>query len=213
MNNSKEQEKLLENESAVENQRSLRHLYAAMKVYGRVLDVGCNSGFFSQYMPSNVNEYIGIDSDPALIGKATTLYGTKKRFHFQVCDFESVEHLPFEPESFDCVVCMEVIEHLDDCQPILQKMREVLMPDGLLILSTPAPILTGKDYNPDHKHEYLPDKLQLLLQKTGYRAVGLQLVSQNEYRWFRLLQIWTARKKTNKVGMADGEQMPAKNLP
>lgn len=47
------------------------------------------------------------------------------------------EALPFDNDEFDCVVSIDVLEHLDTEQPFLIELRRVLRPDGRLIVTVP----------------------------------------------------------------------------
>ena len=47
------------------------------------------------------------------------------------------ERLPFEANTFDCVVLIDVLEHLEHDQPILMEIRRILRPGGRLIATTP----------------------------------------------------------------------------
>ncbi|MBI4661673.1 MAG: methyltransferase domain-containing protein [Verrucomicrobia bacterium] len=80
--------------------RSARAEYIARRfrdyLTGSILDVGCDRAALRQLVP-NV-QYTGID-----IGGAPDL----------VIDLEATERLPFDNEGFDCVVCSDVLEHLD----------------------------------------------------------------------------------------------------
>lgn len=47
------------------------------------------------------------------------------------------EELPFEKESFDVIVALEVIEHLENPRHMMRVLNKLLKPGGHLILSTP----------------------------------------------------------------------------
>lgn len=46
-------------------------------------------------------------------------------------------YLPFADNSFDKVICSEVLEHIQNYQGVLQEIRRVLKPDGVLAISVP----------------------------------------------------------------------------
>lgn len=49
----------------------------------------------------------------------------------------SVYELPFESESFDVVLCLSVLEHLETPQKAIEEMKRVLKPGGRIIVSVP----------------------------------------------------------------------------
>jgi ubiquinone/menaquinone biosynthesis C-methylase UbiE len=47
--------------------------------------------------------------------------------------------LPFPDESFDCVFCLELLEHLVTPLTLLEEIRRVLEADGRAVISVPSP--------------------------------------------------------------------------
>lgn len=97
----------------------------------------------------------------------------------------------FATESFDLVVSVEVLEHVEDDERFVSEVNRVLKPGGSFIMTTP-----NGDYvenqNPDHKRHYTRHQLFALLQKHfenvrieyaivggRYRKVGLMPWSLN----------------------------------
>lgn len=97
-----------------------------------ILDVGCGNGNISRFLGSKGFKVLGIDISESSIMKARYLNG-----------FENVSfrHLAAEEligiEKFDVVVCSEVIEHLDNPQLVVDQLRKLLNPGGLLIVTVP----------------------------------------------------------------------------
>lgn len=50
----------------------------------------------------------------------------------------SITELPFENDSFDLILCLDVLEHLENDLAALEELKRVLRPGGLIILSVPA---------------------------------------------------------------------------
>jgi|GEM_PF-2201613 len=103
----------------------------------RVLDIGCQYGVFSLYLAEKGAQVTGMDISPRWIARCQREACAKfpdKKFNFLAGD---AQVLPFEDETFDIVVCSEVIEHVDHPGNVLSEINRVLLPGGVLVLSTP----------------------------------------------------------------------------
>lgn len=97
----------------------------------RCLDLGCGDGGTSGvHLVSNGYEYVGADI-------SETAVATAKEKGLEAIRISDAGELPFEGNSFDAVVCFEVIEHLFDVEAALTEIKRVLKPGGVVILSTP----------------------------------------------------------------------------
>jgi SAM-dependent methyltransferase len=82
----------------------------------------------------------------------------------------------------DVVVAGEIIEHLDAPGPFLRAMRELLKPEGLLVVTTPnayrllnflAPASGSELIHPDHTAWHSPHTLRNLLARNGWAVEGM----------------------------------------
>ncbi len=97
-----------------------------------VLDVGCGEGFFGEQLRHRgATTVAGIEFDEAAAAAART-----RLTQVVQGDIQTVP-LPFEPGSFDAVVCADVLEHLTDPWRTLTRLRTYLAPGGLLVASIP----------------------------------------------------------------------------
>jgi SAM-dependent methyltransferase len=85
----------------------------------KCLEVGCGRGAFQDL----VADYTGVD----LSGSVAPLFHKP----FVACD---AANLPFERESFDALWSITMLEHVPNPEAVLQEMRRVLRPGGLLYL-------------------------------------------------------------------------------
>ncbi len=108
----------------------------------RILDVGCGEGrhTIGAYLAANVTA-IGVDLCEKDLETARQRArdfedtdNANKSIHFQACN---ALELPFEDDSFDKVICSEVLEHIPDYQGVLREINRVLKPNGLLAVSVP----------------------------------------------------------------------------
>jgi SAM-dependent methyltransferase len=93
---------------------------------------------------------------------------------------EAVAGLGLDPA--DVVIAGEVIEHLDAPGPFLRAMRELLRPEGVLVVTTPnayrllnflAPVAGIELIHPDHTAWHSPHTLRNLLERNGWQVEGM----------------------------------------
>jgi 2-polyprenyl-3-methyl-5-hydroxy-6-metoxy-1,4-benzoquinol methylase len=96
----------------------------------RVLDVGCGTGRYTAFARDAGNTMVGLE----LVQRAAR---TASMRGLAVLIGDSEKPFPFKPESFDCAMCVEVIEHLIEPTVTLAEINRCLKPDGMLFISTP----------------------------------------------------------------------------
>ena len=98
-----------------------------------VLDAGCGEGFVATYLAQRLPglPLLGTDSRREAVAFAKTQ--NPPSTGWMVGDVSS---LPLKDESVPVVLCVEVLEHLDDPWAVLEELRRVC--SGALILSVPS---------------------------------------------------------------------------
>ena len=97
----------------------------------KFLEIGCGLGYFSERAVGLGAEVTGLDIGEKLIEKVKQRVPKGKFF------VASASNLPFRNESFDVVLCTEVIEHVDKQKAALSEMLRVLKRRGVLAITTP----------------------------------------------------------------------------
>jgi 2-polyprenyl-3-methyl-5-hydroxy-6-metoxy-1,4-benzoquinol methylase len=144
----------------------------------RALDVGCSSGYLAARLTERGSTVVGLERDAEAAAEARAICDD-----VVVGDVESME-LPFEPASFDLVLCGDVLEHLRDPGAFLTRVRPLIRPGGRLVLSTPnvanwalrLRLLAGRWTYSDrglldrtHVHLFTRRTLTETLERAGYR--------------------------------------------
>lgn len=97
---------------------------------GRLLDVGCSIGLFLHLARERGWNGIGIEFAPRALAYAREQYG------LEVID-TPLEDAPFEPESFDAVGLLSVLEHTNEPRRMLGDCARVLRPGGAIYIVVP----------------------------------------------------------------------------
>ena len=77
---------------------------------------------------------------------------------------ESLYNIPFKDKSFDGVISLEVIEHMDNVDLYLSELRRVLKVGGKIVFSTPLRRPDGQLQDPYHVCEYSAESLEETLK-------------------------------------------------
>ncbi len=99
-----------------------------------VLDVGCAGGFMSEAIAGRGARVSGIDPAAGAIAAAS---GHAKKSGLDIDYRKGVgEALPHADETFDAVVCVDVLEHVSDLGQTLSEIARVLRPGGRFFFDT-----------------------------------------------------------------------------
>lgn len=98
-----------------------------------VLDVGSGGAWLAQALKNAGKQIISFDISPKNTKAAISKYPFEN--HHAVTG--DVYALPFAPNSIDCIVTSEVIEHVPDPASFLACLLKVLKPQGKLVVTTP----------------------------------------------------------------------------
>jgi ubiquinone/menaquinone biosynthesis C-methylase UbiE len=148
------------NLSYINNYVFQRHLFAYQTISQQhlagkqVLELGCGEGYGMELLSPHADLYLAVDK------KRPAGISFSNRAKFKQC------HLPYladiNDNSFDTVICFQVIEHIKDDTCLLKEIKRVLKPGGTLFLTTPNK-LASLSRNPFHIREYLPLQMQALV--------------------------------------------------
>jgi 2-polyprenyl-6-hydroxyphenyl methylase/3-demethylubiquinone-9 3-methyltransferase len=97
-----------------------------------VLDLGCAGGFMAEALDDRGAKVVGIDPAKDAIAAARAHAGDRDITY----DVGVGEALPYEDASYDAVVCVDVLEHVNDLDQVLHEVSRVLKPGGMFLFDT-----------------------------------------------------------------------------
>ncbi|WP_199096100.1 bifunctional 2-polyprenyl-6-hydroxyphenol methylase/3-demethylubiquinol 3-O-methyltransferase UbiG [Dyella sp. ASV21] len=164
----------------------------------RVADVGCGGGLLSEALAKAGAQVTGIDMGEKVI-EIARLHMHESRLEIPGLDIDyrvqsSADLAAAEPESFDAVCCMELIEHVPDPAALVQDLVRMVKPGGVVVMSTlnrtPAAFgaaILGAEYLmrmlPRGTHHYAqflkPSELGRLMRHAGLEVEDVSGLSYN----------------------------------
>jgi SAM-dependent methyltransferase len=142
---------------------------ALTSVRGRVLDAGCGTGGFLAVLRSRRPDLIlfGIEWDAAASRRAQDK-------SLAAIARGSICTLPFADNSFDAVVCADVLCHASvDSHAALAESKRVLRPGGVVVLNMPAYqwLLAAHDHRVHNVRRFTASATTALLRQAGFGPI------------------------------------------
>jgi len=144
---------------------------------GRLLDIGSGDGHFVHHMARHGWEATGIDFSPSALEFARRIH-SGGRF---LCG--TLDDYVFPPGRLDLITLWQVLEHIGEPRPLLQRCHDLLKRGGLLVASVPnidglSSRLTGERWwgldVPRHLVHYSPATLERLLEQAGFGVLHIR---------------------------------------
>src|SRR3989338_5068361 len=151
----------------------------------KVLDAGCGIGLNAFLAARKGHIVTGIDNDSEKIVLAKKMLS---RSNYPNVSFlkNDVTKLQFTNKSFDCVICIEVLEHIENDRKAIQEISKILNEDGLLIVSVPGIGVISR-LNQHHKHHVREGySLPELKKKLGEADLRIKKVIKIEHTYLGL---------------------------
>lgn len=158
-----------------------------------LLDLGCGTGPMLSLW-SSAKRIVGCDISIKTLKKARKKIDTLQKYDLVVCDGE---HLPFLSETFDIIVCTDVIEHTENPSKLLMEIAYILKMKGKLLLSFPnafwkplsfvfeklrikCPEGISRDLSPIAFEEMLRNKRLEIIERRGviYPPYGIKILEK-----------------------------------
>ncbi len=111
-----------------ENQEKVQRRLKALRARvpgGRLLDVGCGTGFIIHLAVGVFDEIHGVDITPAMMARVRTDAGNITLHQ------SPAETMPFADASFDAVTAYSFVDHVADQAALLREVARVLKPGGI----------------------------------------------------------------------------------
>jgi ubiquinone/menaquinone biosynthesis C-methylase UbiE len=125
------------------------------KLKGTLLDLGCGSQPYRQFL-KGVARYVGLDYP-----------STRECLHTKVITdvLGDARTIPFADQSFDGVLCSQVLEHVDQPEKVVQEMSRILKPGGVGLIS--VPFFYNLHMEPHDYFRFSPYGIKKLLERNG----------------------------------------------
>lgn len=158
-----------------------------------MLDLGCGSGALGRHLQGQGQG--GIVFDGLTISTDEAQLASEHYRRVEVADLETV-NLPelFEAASYDIIVCADVLEHIRHPERVLAQCKQLLAPEGQVLLSIPnvaysgliAELMAGEFHyrkegllDETHVHFFTRQTLLRFLQAGGWTVEHFEVIARD----------------------------------
>jgi SAM-dependent methyltransferase len=137
----------------------------------KLLEIGAGMGNLTRQLCPRRELYFATDINPEYLEHLQRMFPHRPSVRICKLDASSLSDFAGFEQQVDTVVCLNVLEHIDDHAGTLASIRTLLEPNGRLILLVPNdPRAFGTlDEAVGHYRRYTPSSLSALLAETGYK--------------------------------------------
>ncbi len=137
----------------------------------RVLEIGSGIGSFTRYLLGR-DLVVATDLNPRYLRILANTFERHTRVEVMPLDLTDFDPAPIAARGIDTILCLNVLEHVEDDRAALRRLHAALVPGGRLLLLVPAhPSLFGAiDRAIDHQRRYDRQGLVAQLREAGFQV-------------------------------------------
>jgi len=161
-----------------------------------VLEIGAGIGNITGRLMGRRLLYVAAEKDPLHLHALRNRFLRTPNVMVQRIDPEAAADLAGMSETFDTVLCLNVLEYLDDPGGVVESLRSTLKKDGALVVLVPnGPALFGSlDRGLGHKRRYNPASVRELLESHDFSVEALdQLNKAGAPPWWLYSRVFGSR--------------------
>jgi SAM-dependent methyltransferase len=149
----------------------------------RVLEIGAGIGNLTRHLAPRRKRYIATDINAEHLSRLVTQLHHRPNLEVRRCDLASAADFEGWESSVDTVVCLNVLEHVEDDRAALRNIYGALEPGGRAIILAPCgrELFGSLDTALGHCRRYTREELSQKLAAAGFRVerlIGFNRVSR-----------------------------------
>ncbi|MGB9734617.1 MAG: glycosyltransferase [bacterium] len=159
------------------NSSTLRSLKEFLpQCIGVFLDISCTEIPYKNLILENAERYIRLDIEDTLNQKVKPDIFWDRR------------HIPLADNSVDCVIAIELFQHLSDVETVLKEIRRVLKTEGKMFFT--VPFLWPLHDMPNDEYRYTPVSLQRHLHNAGFDDIQIRAQGGWDASLAQMIGLW-----------------------
>ncbi|HVM98343.1 MAG TPA: methyltransferase, partial [Candidatus Acidoferrales bacterium] len=137
----------------------------------RVLEIGSGVGSFTQYL-RNREWVVATDNNPHYLELLRNRFARWSNVEVQEINWEHPDFAGLQAQRFDTILCLNVLEHIENDEAALATFAQLLAPGGRLVLQVPAMhwLYGGIDRAIGHARRYQRAELMNKLTAHGFEV-------------------------------------------
>jgi ubiquinone/menaquinone biosynthesis C-methylase UbiE len=151
------------------SQEQRKRLLEVVPMFRKVLDAGCGCGEIMELVAkARACECCGLDIAPSAVARVTE--------RGMMAKVSTLPAVPYPDDSFDVVICLEVLEHVPHPAKAIREFQRVLRPNGTLIVTVP---IGERDEDGSHLHRFSEKGIRSLVG-ARFRVAGCEELTADD---------------------------------
>ncbi len=160
--------------------KKARELFEEKGVKPEILDAGCGFGQYDRFMLRKLNpeHILAVDVKEDYLEDCRDYF--KKQIKKGRISFEKADLLDFSEGSYDFVLCVDVLEHIEEDVKVMRNLKKCLKPGGYLLMHSPSDLAEedagGDEFFVDEhaRAGYSTQELRSKFKQAGLKTVAIR---------------------------------------